>query len=321
MTLAIKTIQLVFNTQDSSSGKYPAVSIITVFHNGKDQTIRCLESIKGLRYPNFSVIVVDDGSTDGSYETINHLFPDIDILKADGTLWCNGSFNFAIEHCLKKGGNLFLLLNSDNVIAPEALDYLVETHLSLNAPIVGSLVGYLHQPDIISYAGKRIDWKKGRNIAIHNSKKISKIPPELIEADFLGFQGVLISRHVFETIGLFDSKTFKHYAGDTDFYLRAGKAGFKSLVDTRSIVWDDVNTTGSAGFSPSPLEFIRNLKFIKSTACLPMRYRLYKRHAPAFWLRPFGRYYLTVLKGQLAAMLKYHLNRLSKSLTKLFKTI
>ncbi len=311
--------------QMSNHSKKPAVLIIVVFHNGQTQTIRCLESIKSLRYPSFSVTVVDDGSTDGSSETIGKLFPDVEILKADGTLWCNGSFNLAMRDCLQKGFELFLLLNNDNVIEPEALNYLVETHLSRNAPIVGSLVGCLHQPDTVSYAGKRIDWKRGCNISVYNAMKINDITPEVLEVDFLGFQGVLISKCVFESIGLFDSKIFKHYCGDADFYLRAGKAGFKTLVDTRSVVWDDVNTKGPTGPSPSLIEFIGNLASVKSIAHLPTRYRFYKRHAPVFWLKPFGKYYLELLRGQLAVMVKHHLIRLEgnngpvrKSLAKLF---
>jgi GT2 family glycosyltransferase len=242
------------------------------------------------------------------------LFPDVQILKGDGNLWCNGGFNLALRHCIEKGNELFLLLNNDNVIAPDALNYLVETRMSLNAPIVGSLVGYLNQPDIVSYAGKRIDWRKGSNIAVYNSRKIDEIPHEIIEADFLGFQGVLISKTVFDKVGFFDDGTFRHYCCDTDFYLRAAKAGFKTLVDTRSVVWDDVDTKGPAGPSPNLREFVANLKSVKSIAHLPTRYRFYRRHSPVFWLRPFGLYYAGLIKGQLAAMLKHRFANTSKNI-------
>lgn len=293
-------------SKETSKFKEPRVSVLIVFHDGKEQTIRCLESVKAIQYPDFEIIVVDDGSTDDSSEQISNLFPDVQILKGNGNLWCNGSFNLALEHCLKKSRNLFLLLNNDNIIAPNALNYLVETHLLLNAPIVGSLVSYTKQPDIVSYAGKCIDWKNGRNIAIHNLRKISEIPQELIEANFLGFQGVLISRNVLDKVGLFDEKTFKHYCCDTDFYLRAAKTGFKTIVDTRAIVWDDVDTKGPAGPSPSLVQFIRNLKSIKSIAHLPTRYRFYKRHSPVFWLRPFLRYYIGLFREQLTVMFKHY---------------
>lgn len=299
-----------------SHQQYPPVLVIVVFHNGKEQTLRCLESVKAIDYPHFEIAVVDDGSTDGASEAISRIYPDISILKGDGNLWCNGSFNLAIQENLKRDYELFLLLNNDNVISPDALDYLVQTHQSLNATIVGSLVGYLHKPDTVSYAGKRIDWKKGQNIPIYNATKIKDVRHEVLDVDFQGFQGVLISKEVFESVGLFDDKTFKHYSADADFYLRAKKRGFKVLVDTRSVVWDDTDIKGSVGPSAKLRDFLRNLKSVKSICHLPTRYRFYRRHSPVFWLRPFGRYYLRVLRGQLAAMVKYRLTQVERPIKK-----
>ena len=312
----------------SNLQQYLPVSVLIVFHNGKEQTLRCLKSVKENNYPNYHITVVDDGSTDGSSEAIVEAFPDVRILRGDGNLWCNGSFNFAIERCLENGSGLFLLLNNDNVIAPDALGCLVEPYQALNAPIVGSLVGYLHKPDTVSYAGKLIDWKKGRNILIYNGMHIKDVKHEVIEVDFLGFQGVLISKEVFKSIGLFDDKTFKHYSGDTDFYLRAKKAGFKVVVDTRAVVWDDVDIKGGTGIKPTLWEFIKELHNIKSLSHLPTRYRFYKRHAPIFWAIPFCKYYFRLLKGQLSAMAKYRLSQIEgdngpirQLLLKFFRTI
>jgi len=306
--------------------KKPRVSVLIVFHNGREQTLRCLESVSSLDYPNFNITVVDDGSTDGSSEAIARSFPDVRILKGDGNLWCNGSFNFAIERLVEEGSELFLLLNNDNVIAPDALGCLVETYQSLNIPIVGSLVGYLNKPETVSYAGKLIDWKKGRNILIYNGMDIKDVKHEVIDVDFLGFQGVLVSKEVFERIGLVDAKTFRHYSGDTDFYLRARKAAFKVVVDTRAVVWDDVDIKGGTGIKPTLWAFIKELSNIKSLSHLPTRYRFYKRHAPQFWAIPFGRYYFRLLKGQVAAMAKYRLSQIEgengpikNSLVRLFK--
>jgi GT2 family glycosyltransferase len=293
-----------------NSIKMPHVSAIVVFHNGKEQTLRCLNSIKKQGYRNYDVTVVDDGSTDDSSVTIAAQFPDVRIIRGDGNLWCNGSFNVAIEKCLAEGAKLLLLLNNDNIISPEALSYLVDTHESNNVHIVGSLVCYFHQPDTVSYAGKLINWQKGQNVLIHHGKKIVNVPREVINVDFLGFQGVLISKDVFDRIGLVDARTFKHYSGDTDFYLRARKAGFKVVVDSRAVVWDDIDSKGGTGIKPSLGAFIKELRNIKSLSHVPTRYRFYRRHAPQFWAIAFGKYYLRLIKGQIYAMAKYRLSQL-----------
>jgi len=292
---------------------FPFVSIIIVFHNGKDQTLRCLKSVFNLKYPNFDITVVDDGSTDGSGEAIIKDYPNVKIIKSNEDLWCNGSFNLAISKCLENDCELFLLLNNDNIIEKYSLNYLIETFKSEKSQIIGSMVCYYHKPETISYAGKLIDWRKGYNILIYNNKNIKDINKEIIDVDFLGFQGVLINKSIFEKIGLIDSNKFVHYFGDTDFYLRAKKAGFKIVVDTRSIVWDDIDTKGEIGVSDNIADFIKELYNVKSLSYVLARYNFYKRHAPQYWLIPFSKYYYGLIYNQILTMIKYRIFKIEGS--------
>ena len=54
--------------------KTPSVTVIVLNWNGKDLTIECLESLKKVNYSNFNILVVDNGSTDGSVETLSNLW-------------------------------------------------------------------------------------------------------------------------------------------------------------------------------------------------------------------------------------------------------
>jgi len=126
----------------------------------------------------------------------------------------------------------------------------------------------------------------------------------------MGFQGVLIPRQVFETVGLIDALTFKHYFGDTDFYLRAAESGFPILIDCRSVVWEDLATKGRNGPEPKVRGFVANLLSIRSPAHVLSRYRFYRRHVPHHWWATLGRYYGRLVGAQVATMLKYRLRQL-----------
>ena len=70
-------------------------------HNRKEYTHQCLLSIYKQTNKNFIVIVIDDGSTDGTGEMITNEFPEVILLKGDGNLWWTKAINLGIKHALK----------------------------------------------------------------------------------------------------------------------------------------------------------------------------------------------------------------------------
>ena len=64
----------------------PSVTVIVLNWNGKDLTIECLESLKQVNYSNFNILVVDNGSTDGSVELLKEKFPEVSILVLEKNL-------------------------------------------------------------------------------------------------------------------------------------------------------------------------------------------------------------------------------------------
>ena len=59
----------------------PKVVVATLTWNQKKDTLECLKSIVSLDYPNFEVALVDNGSTDGTFEEVSTVFPSVDIIK------------------------------------------------------------------------------------------------------------------------------------------------------------------------------------------------------------------------------------------------
>jgi len=287
----------------------PHVAVLIVFHRDVQHTLSSIGSAVALEYPSFEVLAVDDGSTDGCAAAVEGAYPNVRILHGDGDLWCNGGFNYGIRDCMRRGIEYVLLLNNDNVIASEALRFLMETERRQHPCVVGSVVVGSTSADIVSYAGKMMNWSTGQPASLYAGAQVSSLPGGPLFVDSMGFQGVLIPRQVFDAVGLIDDLTFKHYFGDTDFYFRAAESGFPVMIDCRSVVSEDLSTKGRSGPEPTLRGFIANLLSIRSIAHLPSRYRFYRRHAPTRWWVTFGQYYGRLVGAQAATMLKYRLRQ------------
>ena len=106
----------------------PAVSVSLVNWNGGTDIIRCLESLYAQTYPNIrEVVIVDNGSTDGSVAVIEEKFPNVRILKNDSNLGFCKAHNQAIR---MSQGEFVLLLNFDILLEPDFLSYMVSAMTS-----------------------------------------------------------------------------------------------------------------------------------------------------------------------------------------------
>jgi GT2 family glycosyltransferase len=106
------------------------VCIIILNWNGKELLKDCLSSLFKLTgYPNYKVIVVDNGSTDGSFECVKKNFTQVDVLPLDKNYGFAKGNNKGIKYALKKyKPRYILLLNNDTkIIQRDWLTKLVET--------------------------------------------------------------------------------------------------------------------------------------------------------------------------------------------------
>lgn len=101
--------------------KKPHVSIILLNWNSADDTIDCLNSLQSLDYENYSIIVVDNASSDGSIESISAAYPEIQILRNSLNAGFAGGNNVGIKFAIDKGTDYIWLLNNDTMIDPGAL--------------------------------------------------------------------------------------------------------------------------------------------------------------------------------------------------------
>ena len=100
------------------SGLVPNIACIILNWNGSQDTVDCLDALQHCTYSSFSVIVVDNGSTDDSVARIRTAHPGILLLESGQNLGFAGGNNIGIRHALVHGADYVWLLNNDTQPAP-----------------------------------------------------------------------------------------------------------------------------------------------------------------------------------------------------------
>src|SRR5690349_20849192 len=107
----------------------PTMSIIIVNYNTREHLVRCLESLPPRSH--YEVIVVDNGSTDGSVEWVREVRSDVVLVLPEGNVGYGGGANAGIA---VSRAPYVLLLNSDTIVSPSAVEALT-TYLDTNPRI------------------------------------------------------------------------------------------------------------------------------------------------------------------------------------------
>jgi len=261
------------------------LAIIMTCHNRRDVTLSCLRAlfVCGLPeefYPR--VYLVDDGSTDGTADAVAAEFPDVIIIKGDGSLFWNGGMRLAFSTALEKGYDFYLWLNDDTTLYPDAITLLLkcdsdyEAKTGRHALIVGSTSNSLK--DLTTYGGlvRASGWQRTRFVRL-------PMKDEAQPCDTINGNCVLVPAQIATELGTLES-AYAHGMGDIDYGLRAKQRGFELLVAPGYVgVCDHNSIKGS--FHDSSLPFLVRMKTMLSFKGLPLKtwFTFTRRHAGVFW--------------------------------------
>ncbi|HEU4501397.1 MAG TPA: glycosyltransferase family 2 protein [Nitrospira sp.] len=246
------------------------VHVLIPAHNNKPEVIAVLACLERQRSVELEVLLVDDGSTDGTREEVRRLFPLVRILSGDGSLWWTGANVIGVAHILgtAQDRDFILLLNNDVSMEDDYVSRLVECSESLGRALVGSTIVDDQRRDRLM-AGIRLD----RRLRINQNSDRAAIEqsPHDVHVDVLPGRGTLVPVEVFRRIGTFNRRRLPHYGADYEFSIRAKRAGFRLAVSHDARVFAKLGITG---FYPSDRpkisvrECVRLLCSKKSTANL-----------------------------------------------------
>ena len=232
------------------------ISIIIPIYNRLEITKRGLYSIflslkhyeiNGGNNFQFKIIVVDDGSKDGSSEWINAHRPDVIVLNGDGNLWWTGSINLGSRFAVENLSANYILLWNDDTLCEEnyflELTKTIESKLYENSILV-SKIYWLNEDSLLFNFGcsfnKFTGNRKGIGFNQRDSDKFSKVR----KVDWSGGMGTLIPTTILLKLDFFDANRFPQYFGDFDFFLRAKKNGFNSYAIPSLKIFNERETTG-----------------------------------------------------------------------------
>ncbi len=238
------------------------VAVVVLNWNRWQDTVACLASLQLQDYPNFYLLVVDNGSTDDSVAHLKNAVPAVELLQNGFNLGFGGGCNVGIRKALADGADYVWLINSDATVDPHALSALVkvaEQNLLLGS--VGSVVYEVDAPDQIQL------WGGGR-VRLWSGRSRHQLSPGPL--DFISGASVLLRRAALEDVGLFDQSTFFMYWEDTDLGFRLRRAGWQLAVAHDSRVWHKQSASLGKGSHLLDEYFARSgVRFLRRYAPVP----------------------------------------------------
>lgn len=227
--------------------KYPRVSIIITNYNGGQVFRDCLVSVEKIDYPNFEVIIVDDGSKDDSFEKAKKAKwkADFKFFKNKRNLGFAGANNRGYN---ESSGDYVLLLNNDTTVDKRLLTKLVERlEIDLSIGVAQAKIHMMDDPKYLDNAGAFLTktgflshWGFGKR----DGKEYTK------EREIFSAKGacMFIRRSIIEKLGLFDAD-YVSYMEETDFCWRVWLAGWRIIFFPKTFIHHKVGFTFSNQFN------------------------------------------------------------------------
>lgn len=275
----------------------PKVSIIILNWNGWKDTIECLQSVQQINYPNFRVLVVDNGSSDESVAQIRQAFPDVDLLETGKNLGYAGGNNAGIAHALNEQPAFILLLNNDTTVDPNILTGFVNaTSAYPAAGIFGAKSYYYSKPDTIWALGGKWDRNTTEIMFIGKDEHDSAVPyTQPFEVEYVIGCALFCRVDMIQNIGMMEEAFFLNFE-EMDWCYRARKAGYFSYSVPGAKLWHKVSVSFGGSESPLWKYFMTRNELLWARRHLPLRERvqvaqkIFRRIFPAFSLGEPGKH-------------------------------
>jgi len=213
------------------------VSVVVVTHNRLHYLLPLLNSIMQNTMKPQEIIVVDNASTDGTYEAVTSAFPSVRFIRNPENYLVARACNIGIK---VSQGRFILLIADDNVLAPGCIYELYATFQGReDAALVGPRMYFYDDPDRIWFANATLSLWTG----------LSHFPKTQGDPVVVVRNGIpncfMVRRSVLETVGLLDDVVFPFHHEEADLYFRCRAAGYEAYVNPAAIEWHRVPLPGA----------------------------------------------------------------------------
>jgi hypothetical protein len=211
------------------------ISCIFVTWNSRDFIDDSIGRLHASMDPS-EIVVVDNGSTDGTVELLKQRYPQVTVLALPVNTGFAGGNNFGIKFALAAGYDAVFLLNVDTIIDNDFITPCIqalEAHPEVG--VIGPVVLEAYQDGIIQCEGGRIIPALG-DFSYRNRGRKYVCADNLIDVGYVLGAAMMIRREVIERVGYFDEDYFPAYAEEADFCYRARRAGFRCVVQQQATI-------------------------------------------------------------------------------------
>lgn len=219
------------------------VSVIVVNYNGVELLEECLGAVAVQTYPRFEVILVDNGSTDGSVEFVREHYPKTILIESPRNLGFSGGNNLGAEVA---SGEFLLLINNDVTLEREFIEKMLPAFSEIrNLGVAHPKIVSRDKPELLDGCGSY--WTTSTVFYNYGCRKDQSL--ERYNRCMPLFVGnaaaMLVKGTVLDRIGLFDPDFWTFYE-EIDFCNRIWLAGYECWYYPRAIAYHAGGQTSGA---------------------------------------------------------------------------
>ncbi len=221
--------------------------VVVLSFNKREATLRCLESVSRMRYAPREVLVVDNGSSDGSAEAVARAHPDAHLVRSPVNLGAPGGRNLGIREATRRFPYAYLLFLDDDALADESLatELVAALRQDPRAGLATPKAYRTGSPGVIASAGgMQVRLGRGSIADIGAGERDEgQYEGSALVDSCVGF-AVLARREALEAAGGFDEAFNPYGWEEVDLSLRVRQAGYSIRYAPRAVVHHAGGTPG-----------------------------------------------------------------------------
>ncbi|NOT14945.1 MAG: glycosyltransferase family 2 protein [Methylotenera sp.] len=214
----------------------PNIFILLPVYNRREITEKFVNCLSAQTFSNYHLILIDDGSNDGTADMVNSKIDKLTILKGPGDWWWAGSLQQGLKW-LKENkveeNDLILFINDDLLFSADYLERACQVMTNKKGVLMLSRFKSGNSEDIVE-TGVFADLKHLRFEQITSQKEIN----------CLSTRGLFVHWKDVTAIGDFHPKLLPHYLSDYEYTIRAHRKGFKCETSAELLIEPNFDTTG-----------------------------------------------------------------------------
>ena len=274
--------------------------IVLINYNNWQDTLECIDSLLNAGVEYSAIFVIENGSTNDSYDKLKSHLPRVNIIKTDCNLGFSRGNNLGIKDGIKKDVEYIILLNNDTIVERNSIKILIdEMNKNTDVSIGTGQIRYYPEKDKIWYAGgKLITW---RGLAKHNKfseKRNTEYSQKPLMTSFISGCYMCIRTSHIKDLGLLNEKFFL-YLEDIEYSARAINKKMKLMYVSGSVIYH--KWRGETKLKYQTLYYaVRNRKLLIDLA-FPIRAKFYFQIAiftkMIYWLITDGELFRAAKRG------------------------